>query len=193
MPTPSFISIFDHVLSAEECSSALSFFLDQDNLQPAPAGGITDKSQKDGRCLPLSFDSYDKNSEQMCNLFRSRVETCIRHYTKIYPELHKYISFWRLDPSFHMQEFPENGGCFIPHCEQGGVPVARRIISWMIYLNNARSGTYFLFQDQTIEASQGKVVIWPAAWTHIHHGVIPNQDKKYIVSGWCSFYSPSAS
>ena len=86
-----------------------------------------------------------------------------------------------------MQEFPENGGCFIPHCEQGGVPVARRIISWMIYLNNARSGTYFLFQDQTIEASQGKVVIWPAAWTHIHHGVIPNQDKKYIVSGWCSF------
>ena len=85
MPTPSFISIFDHVLSAEECSSALGFFLDQDNLQPAPAGGITDKSQKDGRCLPLSFDSYDQNSEQICNLLRSRVETCIRHYTKIYP------------------------------------------------------------------------------------------------------------
>ena len=73
MPTPSFISIFDHVLSAEECSSALSFFLDQDNLQPAPAGGITDKSQKDGRCLPLSFDSYDKILNKLQSFtFKSR-------------------------------------------------------------------------------------------------------------------------
>ena len=61
----------------------------------------------------------------------------------------------------------------------------RRILAWMFYLNNAKSGTEFM-QYPTVRARMGRCVIWPAGWTHVHRGVIPNKGLKYIITGWVS-------
>ena len=63
------------------------------------------------------------------------------------------------------------------------------MLAWMVYLNDASSGTEFPYQNMTIQAKTGRTVIWPAAWTHPHRGVIPNVGVKYIATGWF-YYLP---
>ena len=36
-------------------------------------------------------------------------------------------------------------------------------------------------------SKKGRLVIWPASWTHFHRSE-PNKGLKYIISGWYSFY-----
>ena len=55
-----------------------------------------------------------------------------------------------------------------------------------VYLNNAQSGTDFM-HFSNVRAKMGRCVIWPAFWTHLHKGVIPNKGLKYIITGWASF------
>ena len=35
-----------------------------------------------------------------------------------------------------------------------------------------------------LKAEEGKGVIWPAYWTHIHHGIVSKTEVKYIATGW---------
>jgi len=39
----------------------------------------------------------------------------------------------------------------------------------------------------TVSAEEGKMVIWPAYWTHVHHGVVSTTQTKYIATGWFEF------
>ena len=56
----------------------------------------------------------------------------------------------------------------------------------MVYLNTVtdEGGTYFSNYDYKIDAVEGRLVIWPAYWTHVHRGVISKSQTKYIATGW---------
>ena len=45
-------------------------------------------------------------------------------------------------------------------------------------------GTHFPYQNKTLNAVKGKLVIWPSDFTHPHVGVISNDEEKYIATGW---------
>jgi hypothetical protein len=55
------------------------------------------------------------------------------------------------------------------------------------FFNDAKSGTRFYHQKLDMKAKAGRMVIWPAAWTHMHSGIIPNKGTKYIATGWFSY------
>ena len=57
----------------------------------------------------------------------------------------------------------------------------------MIYLNNVTNGgTYFDNYNLTLNAVEGRLLIWPAFWTHFHRGVVAPNERKYIITGWAS-------
>ncbi len=49
-------------------------------------------------------------------------------------------------------------------------------------------GTRFDNFDMTVDAVEGRMVIWPPYWTHFHQGVVSNTQTKYIATGWYSFF-----
>ena len=59
----------------------------------------------------------------------------------------------------------------------------------MIYLNTVTDGgeTRFPDYDLNINAVEGKLVIWPAGYTHVHHGLVSKTQTKYITTGWYTF------
>ena len=67
-----------------------------------------------------------------------------------------------------------------------------RILAWMIYLNTIRhkGGTYWPNQRFTSKPREGDLYIWPADFTHIHHGIPAPKETKYIVTGWYNFLPP---
>lgn len=56
-------------------------------------------------------------------------------------------------------------------------------------LNTISKGgeTEFLYQHQRITAQQGKLIIWPAGFTHTHRGNSPLSNDKYLLTGWIEF------
>ena len=56
----------------------------------------------------------------------------------------------------------------------------------MIYLNTVTDGggTMFDQYDFITDAIQGRCVLWPAYWTHFHHGIVSQTETKYIATGW---------
>ena len=179
---PSFIGIYDNVLSAEECDELISFFHSSDKRM----GGFQSKQG-------YVVDYEIKKNVEINNAFLSKTPeiapkticNCIRKYKKEYSSL-DHIFKWQLqnDYTFQMLEGKDDGykQWHTEHCPG---ELSKRILAWMIYLNDAESGTEFM-HFPTVEAKQGRCIIWPSAFTHLHRSV-PNKSLKYIMSGWFSF------
>lgn len=72
------------------------------------------------------------------------------------------------------------------HSERFGMASSERVLAWTIYLNTVSEGgeTEFMYQGKRIDAKAGRIVIWPAGWTHVHRGNPPLSNEKYILTGW---------
>jgi hypothetical protein len=60
----------------------------------------------------------------------------------------------------------------------------------MIYLNTIPIGgeTEFLYQNTRVNPVEGRIVIWPAGFTHTHRGNQPIGKEKYAITGWVEFF-----
>ena len=118
-------------------------------------------------CLSKSF-SGEKADIEIANI--------------IVPTLSKYLSLYKkkysiesagkveLENHYAFKRFEDKDDGFKQwHCEQGK-SCESRVLVWNFYLNDASSGTEFL-NFPTSKAKEGRLVIWPAAWTHTHRSL----------------------
>ena len=100
------------------------------------------------------------------------------------------VSRWGVQEEYNLQKYKPNQGYFGLHCENAGLGGGNsRVLAWMFYLNTVTDdgGTYFDNYDLTLNAVEGRCVIWPAYWTHTHRGIVSKTESKYIVTGWFNF------
>ena len=102
------------------------------------------------------------------------------------------VAAWKTDVSCNYQKYKPGQSFNREHCEHL-ISTPYRILVWMIYCNTIKKGgeTSFPQQKLKIKPEAGKLVIWPAGWTHSHIGIAAPNENKYIVSGWCSFVEKS--
>ena len=141
-------------------------------------------------CTSLTF-----SFEDTVNPSGPILESCLEAGREAYTDKYMFLreinqtggSRWRICPTYNIQKYEgEKEGYFTLHCEHAaGYPF--RMLAWMIFLNDAKSGTEFPYQDKILKPRTGRLAIWPAAWTHPHRGVTPNQGLKYIATGWGYF------
>ena len=73
------------------------------------------------------------------------------------------------------------------HIENTDLHTRNRILAFILYLNTVEEGeTEFLDQHLKVKPEEGKLIIWPAYFTHTHKGLPPKQDK-YIITGWVEY------
>jgi len=193
--TSNFIQIYDNALTKKECDILISQFEKSDDIEEGRfyRDGLlsTDYSYK--KCKQLAGTNFDKKGcskevRIINNITFPRLRDYVSKYSRKYDGLIKYLSPWAPDSTYNFQKYDgEDDGFKVWHCEHGSHPEsALRILAWMFYLNNAKSGTEFLYYP-TVNAKRGRLVIWPAGFTHTHRGVIPNKGVKYILTGWFMF------
>ena len=39
-----------------------------------------------------------------------------------------------------------------------------------------------------MKPKKGLTIIWPAGWTHPHHGLPAPEETKYIATGWAGYH-----
>ena len=181
-----FIETYDFGLELD-CQKVINFFesvYDEGKSRTGVLKFFNKNRQKICATETLSF-AEDVEINELVYFF---VGQAIDKYSNDYTFLNVNKS-WRLSPSYNIQRYDgDKEGYFSLHNEASG-SYPYRMLAWMVYLNDASSGTEFPYQNMTIQAKTGRTVIWPAAWTHPHRGVIPNVGVKYIATGWF-YYLP---
>ena len=187
-----FIEIYDNALTKKQCNNIIELFEYHSNIHyKGLAGGGYDPKKKKSKSLDFTVDQteWDTKDRALASIIIQPLYEAIQKYGKKYHHLDK-LQKWGLNTDYHIQRFDKGDGYFSIHCEHE-LQTSKRIIAWMYYLNNAKCGTRFYYQNRTIRARQGRLLIWPSGWTHMHNGVVPNIDPKYIITGWYSFYDES--
>ena len=186
MRNSSFIEIYDNALSKKECDILINQFENSSKFKGLTShDGVLIANDEIKKCQEL-HECYFENNNRIAHLIQPNLVRCIKRYAEKYKSLN-FITQWKYDNNYNFQKYEtEDDGFKVWHCEHGIKEDSHRILAWMFYLNNAHSGTEFM-NFSTIRARMGRCVIWPAGWTHLHKGVIPNKGLKYIVTGWCSF------
>ena len=183
-----FIELYSDTLSHQKCEAIINY-IDSQNLEQGKVGIVGNKN----RVVPSAKDAWQVGDTLFS--IRSFVEEYLleslvpftQEYVKKHPQI-DLIDPWELDNGYNLQKY-DPGQCYHAlHCENGfcGSP---RMLVWMIYLNTVTEGggTYFDNYDRIIDAVEGRLVIWPASWTHTHRGVMSHTQTKYIATGWYSF------
>jgi len=184
-----FIFCNEKSLSKEQCDKIILFFENNKEYHEpgSTSGGIDDKVKK---CKEIFLSTDELKKPFFRDLFYALGDTKVKFVNK-YNFLNN-IRPWRIAEVFKIQKYLPEEAYFELHCETNGYPdgiTERRIIAWMLYLNDVEEGgeTYFPQQDIKFKPQTGNMMFWPAYWTHPHKGIPAPKETKYIITGWFSY------
>ena len=207
MTCDNFILEIPNAFTADWCNDMIKTFNEHPEMHKV--GGFADVSGKlktddlRKKDTEIGFDpSYEKNEiwgDKVCFLIDEMakyINVYIDKYSfpdNIFPDKSMNglagISPLMIEADFNMQKFEPNEGFKQWHTETVSDRNSYRQIVWSIYLNtiNEKGGTEFKFQNHKCAAEQGKLVMWPAGWTHFHKSEIAPKEVKYIITGWVMY------
>ena len=135
------------------------------------------KKVKDSIDVYFYNQSQNKNIKTFFNILTNCVSKYCIKYT-ITENMRTYLVN-------HIQHYKPGGGYPVLHYERNCIN-PKRILAYMLYCNTVtdKGGTEFPYQNITLSAVKGKLVIWPAEFTHPHKGLISSTQEKYITTGW---------
>jgi len=183
----SFIGVYDHTLSKQECERAIELFETSPQRRGTLYGDggktvVQDYIKSDIEMIGTQFG----DGTEVSDIIEKGLKTGLEQYHQKHHFALEHIEHWGVDSHYNFQKYENPHDGFKQwHTEQGGAITSKRILAWMIYLNNAKSGTDFLYYPTT-KAKTGRCVIWPASWTHTHRSQ-SNKGLKYIATGWISY------
>lgn len=200
MKNPNFIGSYNNVLSEIECNQIIDYFESDPNKEPGVVSKRTDK----GIIESLILSNIKKSTDRTYNvnedhftpyLISERLQNYANEYVKEFPSVDR-VSRWSMCPSFNIQRYDPGEAYYEYHCEHFSPLIDRvinaRLLAWMIYLNTVTDdgGTEFLEYDLVTNAELGKLLIWPAYFTHVHRGIPSRTQTKYIATGWFAYLIP---
>ena len=187
-----FIQRTSELLSKQECDGVIDFF--ESNKERQFGGTVGSQLSNDPKKkidTEIIIDIKELFEDRRLNPVAKALYITFEKYVKNYPFLNK-INSWHIWEKFKIQRYNPNEAYFVEHCENGGGmdgDMERRLIALMVYLNTVTDGGQTNFPTQNISFSPkvGDILMWPAYWTHPHHGIPSPSQVKYIITGWYNF------
>ena len=183
-----FIGIFD---TKYDTSNLIEYWKYQDKcgatFNRRGSFGKSDDRRANARtdtCLSTQDFMLDHNCGwQYMQQYNDIVGTCLEHYIDKYEQLlhYRYQQVY-----LNVQRTLPSEGYHTWHDEKGSMGTNRRILATMMYLNDVNDGgeTEFLYLSKRYTPIKGRVLIWPAGFTHTHRGNAPLSGEKYIATSW---------
>ena len=187
------IAVYKNVYPDGYCQHLINEF---NRLEEGGAGSNRQASENVARCLKddhqigINLKHHNVipfNNLSACGLFFDGLQECYNDYTDTYSTL-------KSNGKIHatvmkMQRTGPGGGYHVWHAEQSSGANASRVVTYMLYLNTIApedgAETEFLYQRKRFNPTENTMVLWPAAYTHVHRGnPVLGNTSKYIVTGW---------
>ena len=190
-----FIGRYENVLNDKECQRLIELF-NKSHKRKATHEGMTgpavDKKRKDSTDLSAAMipaKLKEKYGEDLDHFFDELIK---RHdeYTERFSILKPPKTWLNGVYDFNIQRYYPGGQAYHAwHYENAYPEVGDRILAWMCYLSDVKEGgeTEFEYYGIKEKPEAGKLLIWPAGFTHSHRGLPAPDEIKYIITGWFQF------
>ena len=176
-----------NALSEETCNDMISWF-DNKTLYGDTGMNYSRVDVQGRKDISLSECQQFGSFKPFYNQINSIIHKHMVHYIN---EFNKGggTGFYTIT-GYKFQKSVEGGGFTAWHSE---LPVFKpmwekvrdRFGVWTFYLNDTDTGyTDFMHQKLSIKPETGKLVIWPAYFTHTHRANPDLKEDKYIMTGW---------
>jgi hypothetical protein len=184
-----FIGSYSNFIDSSLCKYIIDNFDYYQNIDAVFCSGEQMKNTCAGRFdWSINLNAMQAHmSELPQDFLNQQLSYAWNEYTTIFGNLRDNSPHYSLTQK--VQKTPTGGGYHVWHDENGNQSVSDRVAVWMIYLNDDYEGgeTEFLYYKKRIKPERGKLLIWPAGYTHTHRGGMVLSGNKYVVTGW--FYA----
>lgn len=194
MSMEDFIRIYDGAVSREFCTGLIQYF-----EWCAENNKVWNRSEASANFKKDTSTSINPTNVWDIDFTKSNLSGYIREFNdsfwgQAYPsyatEFDTLNAFQAHGIStYKIQKTIPSGGYHIWHAEHDSIEHSRRIAAYILYLNDVPDGgeTEFLYQSKRVSPKEGRLVIFPAGYTHTHRGNPPLRGIKYIMTGWIEF------
>lgn len=189
-----FIRVYDNVVSREFCIGLTKYFewcVENNKTWDRTEASANFKKDVSTAINPGSIWEIDFTKSHLSGYIREFNDA---FWGQVYPSYAKEFdtinAFQKHGiSSYKLQKTIPAGGYHIWHAEQDSIEHSRRIAAYVLYLNDVPDGgeTEFLYQSKRVSPKEGRLVIFPAGYTHTHRGNPPLRGDKYIMTGWIEF------
>lgn len=186
-----FVGVFDEAVSLELCNALIQHYEYLNSLgatMTRQQGENVGKTFKDDKTYFFQEETNPSvipvNSDMVIGL-NGQIREALQHYMQKYDVLfssNTKLATW----SHRLQKTAIGGGYHVWHHERTNLEVANRMLAVIVYLNDVEEGgeTEFIYYPRRVKPKQGRIVIWPAGFTHTHRGNPPISNEKYVVTTW---------
>jgi hypothetical protein len=164
--------IVDQLLTPDECRALIA---------ESQAAGL----KKDSEHTHYGYSHRDYTIEDnFTHPILSRVnQFMLATYVKEFPNL-LHMDNDILWTAWRFKHFAPGDAFGHWHCEHN-LKIPHRILCCMLYLSDNQCGTEFMHYDTTIGSVQGRAIMFPTFFTHVHRGQPdPNGQDRYIMSNY---------
>lgn len=185
--TQDFITHVEELLDPDLCAEIIAEF----SRSPDVAAGKvlnadTGHSQNTDK---ISFDLQILPEANWADIYarvHAALSAVLQEYVPALPSLQVYPLE---GTGYKIQLYPKGQGQFAWHFDALGPVSQRRLVAVIIYLNDVERGgeTAFHYQNIKVKPKTGYGVLFPTAWTHLHCGLLPESDDKYIISTFLQY------
>jgi hypothetical protein len=188
-----FVGVYDGFYTSDYCKAMIDYLEYMDSMGKTWQRDYTTEVNKSDTSLNIiEPNSISFSRDNLGPHFDTFTKT---FWQECYPSYSKEYSILRTLPqqmiyTIKVQRTKPTEGYHIWHCESSGRDMSSRMAVFMLYLNTIREGgeTEFLYTEQRIKPVEGRLLIWPAGYTHTHRGNPPlGGQTKYVITGWVEF------
>jgi predicted 2-oxoglutarate/Fe(II)-dependent dioxygenase YbiX len=181
----SFIYEIPGALPGDVCREIIRRFEEKTDQQNA---GRIGSGQAEESSIKKTTDIYISGREDwkdLDRLLRQSLGNAVLEVAKQFP----FFGANRFrDLGYNLQRY-RPGEFYHWHVDSGPGEFMTRQLVALWYLNGVEAGgeTEFALQDIKVAPEEGKLVLFPPFWTHIHRAVTVEKGVKYIATTWVCF------
>jgi len=192
------IQVVDGLLDNEVCRNFLARVNEVWSMSSAgkTLGGV-DTRTKFSEDLGYSRGTLSECWSDVDTVLEQRICQAITSAVAIYKQEYRHLDCWSdiSDSGFQVQKYLKSYGYYRPHVDSFPSPfstISDRVLAMVIYLNDVDYGgeTNFPLHEVAVTPKAGRIVFFPATWTHLHESRVPISSDKWIISSFINNVQP---
>lgn len=182
----SFIYEIRNALPVELCRNMIHRF--EANTEQQYVGRIG-QNQSEENSIKKTTDLRISGRADWQDVDKALMQSLAKHFNEIGQAFPFFAVNSFKDLGYNMQRY-QPGEYYHWHVDGGPGEFSQRQLVAIWYLNNVEGPggeTEFALQEVSVKPEEGKLVLFPPFWTHIHRAVTMEQGVKYIATTWVCF------